>query len=125
MFEHDMPEFLPASLGIGDKYKVTLKIRPREVTSLFTKERIGDDRAAETADRWFLATLRALYGKAPFLRGNLDAGRLNRLYGREIVPAQDAGFDAESLEAELAIDVDAAGEYFKHVGDGEVCRTCA
>ena len=37
------------------------------------------------------------------MRGNLDAGRLSWLFGREVVPAEDP-FDPESYDALLRID---------------------
>jgi len=43
------------------------------------------------------------FGDAPFERGNLDAGRLSWLFGREVLPATDP-FDPESYEAMLVID---------------------
>ena len=49
----------------------------------------------------------AHFGDAPFERGNLDAGRLSWLFGREVVPAEDP-FDPESYEALLVIDEDRA-----------------
>lgn len=59
------------------------------------------DKAADSA---FLAALWAHFGDEPFERGNLDAGRLSWLFGREVVPAEDP-FDPENYDAMLKIDV--------------------
>jgi hypothetical protein len=115
MFKHGLPEYIPPSLGIGDQYKVAITTHPREATALFAKDRVGNDAAADVADRWFLASLIALYGRRPFRRGNLDAGRLNRLFGREIVPAQEQSFDPTSFNAELRVDIEQASSFFSHM----------
>ena len=55
----------------------------------------------------------------PFERGNLDAGRLGWLLGREVVPAEEP-FDPASYEALLRIDADAArGRAFPEVFDDD------
>lgn len=59
------------------------------------------DRAADAA---FAAALYEAFGEAPFPRGNLDAGRLNWLLGREVVPAEDP-FDPASYAALLRLDL--------------------
>jgi len=115
MFVHQMPEYIPNAVEIGSLYKVSLKMPPKDVTALHAKERSGDDPFAEIADRWFLATLFALYGCRAFKRGNLDAGRVNRLFGREIVPADADTFDTLSLDAELRIDVQTSSIYFNQM----------
>ena len=59
------------------------------------------------------------FGDQPFERGNLDAGRLSWLFGREVVPAEDP-FDSQSYEALLVLDVNAAKAAFPEVfSDGE------
>jgi hypothetical protein len=57
----------------------------------------------------------ALYGRRPFRRGNLDAGRLNRLFGREIVPVYPQIFDPVSFEAELRVDIAQAANFFNQI----------
>ena len=47
------------------------------------------------------------FGEEEFERGNLDAGRLSWLLGREVVAA-DNDFDPESYEALLRIDLNRA-----------------
>ncbi|MEY4695776.1 MAG: hypothetical protein RIT14_204 [Pseudomonadota bacterium] len=75
------------------------------------KDRRAVDRAADTA---FMAALWAQFGDEPFERGNLDAGRLSWLFGREVVPAEDP-FDPASYEALLRIDVKRAEAAFPEV----------
>lgn len=68
------------------------------------RERFRDRRALDrAADAAFMAALWRQFGDRPFERGNLDAGRLSWLFGREVVPAEDP-FDPESYEALLRID---------------------
>ena len=88
-------------------------------TPLKSRERYRDrrplDQAADTA---FLAALWEHFGDAPFERGNLDAGRLGWLLGREVVPA-DPEFDAADYAARLRIDVARARASFPEVFDDE------
>ena len=44
------------------------------------------------------------FGDQPFVRGNLDAGRLSWLFGREVIAVDDP-FDPEDYDALLQIDV--------------------
>ncbi len=61
-----------------------------------------------------MAALWQYFGEEPFERGNLDAGRLSWLFGREVVPAEDP-FDPGSYEALLKIDVRRAQASFPEV----------
>ena len=68
---------------------------------IIKRERFRDRKAIDkAADAGFMAALWACFGEEPFERGNLDAGRLSWLFGREVVPAEDP-FDPESYEALL------------------------
>lgn len=74
-------------------------------TPLISRERFKDRRAPDRrADEAFIAALWEHFGEEPFERGNLDAGRLSWLFGREVVAAEDP-FDPRSYEALLKIDV--------------------
>ncbi len=85
------------------------------VTPLIRRERYRDRKAVDRrADEAFLAALWDHFGDQPFERGNLDAGRLSWLFGREVVPATDP-FDPESYEALLVINVDIARASFPEV----------
>lgn len=84
-------------------------------TRLVARERYADRRPADRrADEAFLAALWEYFADQPFQRGNLDAGRLSWLFGREILPAEDP-FDAESYDAWLQIDVGRASAAFPDV----------
>ncbi|WP_322865642.1 hypothetical protein U5922_005205 [Aquicoccus sp. G2-2] len=93
----------------GTDFQFTIRrANPRGITPLTERERYRDRRPADKrADEAFIAALWAQFGDAPFERGNLDAGRLSWLFGREVIPAEDP-FDLASYEALLKIDVEAA-----------------
>ena len=85
------------------------------VTKLVRRERFKDRKSTDrAADAGFLAALWAAFGAEPFARGNLDAGRLSWLLGREVVPAEDP-FDPESYDALLRIDAKRAEAAFPEV----------
>lgn len=103
----------------GTDFQFTIRRpNPRGVTPLAARARYGDRRPADRrADAAFMAALWAHFGEDPFERGNLDAGRLNWLFGREVVPAEDP-FDPASYDALLRIDVAVARASFPDVIDG-------
>ena len=79
------------------------------------RERYADRRPADCrADAAFLAALWEAFGEEPFVRGNLDAGRLSWLFGREVVAAEDP-FDPQSYEALLRLDLDRAKVSFSEL----------
>jgi len=87
-------------------------------TRLIVRPRYADRRALDrAADTAFMAALWAHFGAEPFERGNLDAGRLSWLFGREVVPAEDP-FDPESYDALLRIDVAVAARSFPDIFTG-------
>ena len=84
-------------------------------TKLIKRERFKDRKQADRkADEGFMAALWAQFGEEPFERGNLDAGRLSWLFGREVVPAEDP-FDPASYDALLRIDLKRAQAAFPAV----------
>lgn len=90
----------------GTDYQFTLR-RPAkgQPTRLVARERYADRRPADRrADEGFMWALLQHFGADPFPRGNLDAGRLSWVFGREVVPAEDP-FDPEDYEALLRIDM--------------------
>ena len=89
----------------GTDFQFTLRrANPKGVTKLVARDRYRDRRPADKrADAAFMAALWAQFGAEPFERGNLDAGRLSWLFGREVVAAEDP-FDPESYAALLQID---------------------
>jgi hypothetical protein len=84
-------------------------------TKIVKRERFKDRKHADRlADQGFMAALWQHFGEEPFERGNLDAGRLSWLFGREVVPAEDP-FDPVSYDALLRIDVKRAEAAFPQV----------
>ena len=104
----------------GTEHQFTIRrASPAGATPLKARERHADRRPVDrAADAAFLAALWEHFGAEPFVRGNLDAGRLGWLFGREVVPAAEP-FDPASYDAELRIDVARARRGFPEVfGDG-------
>ena len=86
-------------------------------TPIVRRERFADRRPADKrADEGFLAALWHQFGDTAFMRGNLDAGRLSWLFGREVIPAEDP-FLPDSYEALLRIDKSRAQASFPAVFD--------
>ncbi len=97
----------------GTDFQFTLRrANPRGVTPIVRRERYADRRPADRrADAAFLQALWDHFADTPFERGNLDAGRLSWLFGREVVAAEDP-FDPASYDALLRIDAAAARAAF-------------
>lgn len=97
----------------GSDFQFTVRrANPKGATPLIRRERYADRRPADRrADAGFVAALWDHFGDAPFERGNLDAGRLSWLFGREVIPAEDP-FDPQSYEALLKLDVAVARTSF-------------
>lgn len=89
----------------GTDFQFTLRrANKKGATPIIRRERFADRKAADKrADMGFMAALWDHFGEEPFERGNLDAGRLSWLFGREVVPAEDP-FDPVSYQALLRID---------------------
>ncbi len=84
-------------------------------TPIIARKRHADRRPADRrADTAFMAALWEQFGEEPFVRGNLDAGRLSWLFGREVVPADDP-FDSRDYDAMLRIDLRVARTSFPEV----------
>lgn len=100
----------------GTDFQFVIRRAAKEgATRLVARERFRDRRPADRrADEGFMRALWEHFGDAPFERGNLDAGRLSWLFGREVVPGQDP-FDPESYDALLRIDVACAMASFPDV----------
>ena len=100
----------------GTDFHFTIR-RPGKdgATPLKARERFADRKPADhRADAGFLLALWEHFGDSPFPRGNLDAGRLSWLLGREVVAADDP-FDPASYDAMLRIDQDVARRNFPEV----------
>jgi hypothetical protein len=114
MFKHrGFPEYVP-----GTDHKVTIRRAGKKPTPLQARERYRDRKAdMRRADAFFLSLLIERYGDAPFERGNLDAGRINWLLGREIVAAPNSVFDPASYETELRVDLNVVRASFPQLLD--------
>ena len=97
----------------GTDFQFTIRrANPRGATPLQPRKRHSDRRPADCkADQAFMAALWAHFGPDPFPRGNLDAGRLAWLFGREVVPAEDP-FNPECYEAMLRVEPGCARSSF-------------
>ena len=82
---------------------------------IIKRERFADRKNADRmADKGFMAALWAQFGEDVFERGNLDAGRLSWLFGREVVAAEDP-FDPASYDALLKINLKVAQVSFPEI----------
>ena len=105
----------PGRLPGTDFQFVIRRGNPGKATRLAARERYADRKPADRrADAGFVAALWDHFGEEPFERGNLDAGRLSWLFGREVVPATDP-FDPEDYEALLRVDLRRAQQSFPEV----------
>ena len=102
----------PGRLPGTDFQFVIRRANPRGVTPITRRDRHADRKPADRrADAGFMAALWNHFGDQPFERGNLDAGRISWLFGREVIPAEDP-FDPASYDAMLRINADLARASF-------------
>lgn len=115
MIKHrGFPEYVP-----GSDLKVTIRRGVRPVTPIAARVRHRDRTPAlRRADAFFLALLIETYGDRPFPRGNLDAGRINWLIGRELLAVGEP-WAPDDYDAELRVDMDAVAASFPHVLTGD------
>jgi len=97
----------------GTDFQFTIRRpNPKGATPLIRRARYSDRKPADRrADVAFMAALWAHFGDETFERGNLDAGRLSWLFGREVVAATDP-FDPADYAALLQIDASVARASF-------------
>ncbi|MFP3382558.1 hypothetical protein [Tritonibacter sp. SIMBA_163] len=108
----------PGRLPGTDFQYIIRRPNPKGVTPITKRERYRDRRPADKrADAGFMKALWECFGDQPFERGNLDAGRLSWLFGREVVPVDDP-FDPESYDSLLVIDVEVARRSFPEAFEG-------
>lgn len=109
----------PGRLPGTDHQFVIRRGNPKGVTPLVARERFRDRSPGDRrADAGFLQALIEHFGDEPFERGNLDAGRLSWLFGREVVAVEDP-FDPASYEALLRVDLKKARQSFPDLFGGE------
>ncbi len=103
----------------GTDFQFTIRRDNKKgATPLVARERFADRRPPDRrADEGFMWALWEHFGPEPFERGNLDAGRLSWLFGREVVAAEDP-FDPASYDAMLRIDETRARASFPAAFDG-------
>ena len=102
----------PGRLPSTDYQFTIRRPNPKGVTPISRRERRPDRRPPDRrADAAFMKALWEHFGAHPFERGNLDAGRLSWLFGREVLPATDP-FDPADYESILVIDEAAARAAF-------------
>lgn len=104
----------------GTDYQFTIRrANPKGVTPLKRLERYRDRKAVDRrADLAFMTALWEHFGEEPFERGNLDAGRLSWLLGREVKTVEEE-FDPKSYETLLVIDEAVARASFPEAFQGD------
>lgn len=100
----------------GSDFQFTVRrANPKGATPIARRERYRDRRAVDrAADVAFLRALIEHFGDEPFERGNLDAGRLSWLFGREVRPVDDR-FDPVSYDSRLRVDLRQAEAAFPDI----------
>ena len=97
--------------GTDFQFVIRRENRKKGATPITRRERFRDRKPADRrADAGFLAALIEHFGDEPFVRGNLDAGRLGWLIGREVRPVGD--FDPADYDQLLQVDMAAAEASF-------------
>lgn len=97
--------------GTDFQFVIRRENRKKGATPITRRERFRDRKPADRrADAGFLAALINHFGEEPFVRGNLDAGRLGWLIGREVVPV--GTFDPADYDQLFQIDMAAAEASF-------------
>lgn len=97
--------------GSDYQFVIRRENRKKGATPITRRERFKDRRPPDKrADAGFLAALIAHFGEEPFVRGNLDAGRLSWLIGREVKPVGE--FDPADYEQLFQIDMAVAEASF-------------
>lgn len=97
--------------GTDFQFTIRRENRKQGATPIVRRERFRDRKAADRrADAGFLAALIQQFGEEPFERGNLDAGRLGWLIGREVKPVGE--FDPADYDQLLQVDMAVAEAAF-------------
>ena len=97
--------------GTDFQFVIRRENRKKGATPITRRERFRDRKPADRrADAGFLAALIEHFGEEPFVRGNLDAGRLGWLIGREVKAV--GPFDPTDYDQLLQVDMAAAEASF-------------
>lgn len=100
----------------GTDFQFTIRRENRKAgaTAIARRERFRDRKPADRkADAGFLAALIEHFGDEPFERGNLDAGRLSWLIGREVLAVGE--LDPTDYEQLLRVDLARAEASFPEI----------
>ncbi|MDO5369747.1 hypothetical protein [Paracoccus sp. (in: a-proteobacteria)] len=112
----------PGRLPSTDHQFTIRRASPKGATKLVARERYRDRSAGDRrADAGFLTALIEHFGDEPFERGNLDAGRLSWLLGREVVPV--GKLDPASYEQLLRVDLKRAEANFPELFASEASES--
>lgn len=104
--------------GTDFQFIIRRENRKKGATPITRRERFRDRKPADKrADAGFLAALIAHFGEESFVRGNLDAGRLGWLIGREVKPV--GSFDPADYEQLLQVDMAVAEASFPELFTAE------
>ena len=107
----------PSRMPSSDHQFTIRRANKEGATKIILRKRFRDRRPIDRkADELFLWALWNHFGEEPFVRGNLDAGRLSWLFGREVVAAEEP-FDPQDYDALLRIDLDKAKANFPQIFD--------
>lgn len=100
----------------GTDFQFTIRrANAKGASPLIARERYRDRKPADKrADAAFVRAIWDCFGAEPFERGNLDAGRLSWVLGREVKPV-DTPFDPNSYQALLVLDLEVARASFPEV----------
>lgn len=112
MLKHrGFPSRLP---GTDFQFTIRRENRKKGATPIARRERFRDRKPADRrADAGFLSALIEFFGDQPFARGNLDAGRLSWLIGREVKAV--GSFDPADYDQLLQVDMAVAEASFPEI----------
>lgn len=104
----------PGRLPSTDYQFIIRRANKKGATKLVARERYRDRSTADRrADAGFLSALIHHFGDEPFERGNLDAGRISWLLGREVVAVGQ--LDPTSYEQLFRVDLKRAEASFPEI----------
>lgn len=100
----------------GTDFQFTIRRANKDgATAIIRRDRYADRRPSDRkADEEFLYALIEHFGDEPFVRGNLDAGRISWLWEREVIPAEE-DFDPESYDALMRVNYPKAQASFPQI----------
>lgn len=108
MSKHPLIEFMhPEICHLGHDWSGTIKmtnsglskadVPPKEGKAWLKNPVKNDDFLVSYKDRYFLCQILAIYGFSDFYRWNLDAGRLNNLWCRDLIEVKQSSLKETSV----------------------------